>query len=134
MTGHQPHPGTGKTMMGNISDKISIPAILEAIGVKDVPVINPMNLAKATEAVEKAAAAKGVSAIIFKYPCIAVTKPLPAFKINKDDCTGCKICISELGCPAISMNDMKAYIDPSLCYGCSICAQVCPRKAIKGGR
>jgi len=134
MTGHQPHPGTGKTMMGSISDKISIPAILEAIGVKDVPAINPMNLAKATEAVEKAAAAKGVSAIIFKYPCIAVTKPLPAFKINRDDCTGCKICISELGCPAISMNDMKAYIDPSLCYGCSICAQVCPCKAIKGGR
>jgi indolepyruvate ferredoxin oxidoreductase alpha subunit len=134
MTGHQPHPGTGKTMMGNISDKISIPAILEAIGVKEVTVINPMNLKKAAEAVTKAADTKGVSAVIFKYPCIAVAKSLPAFKIDRDSCTGCKTCIQELGCPAISIDDNKAHIDPALCYGCSICAQVCPNRAIKGGK
>ena len=134
MTGHQPHPGTGKTMMGSISDKVSIPAILEAIGVKNVSVINPMNLKKATEAVTAAANTKGVSAVIFKYPCIAVAKPLTAFKIDRDTCIGCKTCIQKLGCPAISIDDSKAHIDPSLCYGCSICAQVCPSKAIKGGK
>ena len=30
MTGHQPHPGTGKTMMGDIVNKVSIVKILEA--------------------------------------------------------------------------------------------------------
>ena len=134
MTGHQPHPGTGKTMMGNISEKISISAVLEAIGIRDVPVLNPMHLEKASEAVKKAAAFKGVSAIIFKYPCIAVAKPLPAFTVNNDECTGCRKCITQLGCPAISMDGKKAFIEPSLCYGCSICAQVCPVKAIKGGQ
>ena len=33
MTGHQPHPGTGRTMMGEIVEKISIRKILEGIGV-----------------------------------------------------------------------------------------------------
>ena len=34
MTGHQPHPGTGVTMMGEVSNCISIEKILEAIGVR----------------------------------------------------------------------------------------------------
>jgi len=134
MTGHQPHPGTGKTMMGSISEKVSIPAILEAIGIRDVPVLNPMHLEEASEAVKKASQHKGVSAIIFKYPCIAVARPLPAYTINTDECTGCKICIKKLGCPAISTIDKKAFIEPSLCCGCSICAQVCPQQAIIGGK
>ena len=29
MTGHQPHPGTGHNLMGNIVDKVSIPKVLE---------------------------------------------------------------------------------------------------------
>jgi len=134
MTGQQPHPGTGKTMMGNISAKVSIPAILEAIGISDVQVVNPMQLEKAAQAVKHAAEYKGVSAIIFKYPCIAVAPPLPAFSVEKEICNGCRKCISELGCPAISLDGTKALIEISLCYGCSICAQVCPQKAIKGGR
>ena len=34
MTGHQPHPGTGKTMMGQVVDKVSIEDTLHGIGVK----------------------------------------------------------------------------------------------------
>ena len=134
MTGHQPHPGTGKTMMGSVAERISIPAILEAIGIRDVQVLSPMHLGKAVEAVKRAAAHAGVSAIVFKYPCIAVTKPLPTCAVDRDACTGCRKCIRELGCPAISMDGKKAVIEPSLCYGCSLCTQVCPAKAIKGGK
>ena len=132
MTGHQPHPGTGKTMMGNITEKVSIPAVLTAIGVKEVSIVNPLHLNEAIAAVKKAAEYKGVSAVIFQSPCIAVSKPSPAYKVDTDTCIGCKKCIRELGCPAIAMNGKKAFIEPSLCYGCSICAQVCPCDAIKG--
>lgn len=132
MTGHQPHPGTGKTMMGNITEKVSIPAVLTAIGVKQVVTVDPLNLTEAIQAVKQAAEHKGVSAVIFKSPCIAVTKPLPAYRVDTERCIGCKKCIKELGCPAISMDSGKACIEPSLCYGCSICAQVCPCNAIKG--
>lgn len=133
MTGSQPHPGTGQTMMGNISEKVSIEGILKAVGVGFVEVCSPFDLEKAKEAVKRAAEHKGVAAVIFRAPCITVSKPLPLLTINDDKCTGCKRCIKELGCPAISYHDRKAVIEPSMCYGCTICAQVCPFNAIEGG-
>lgn len=133
MTGHQPHPGTGKTMMGNVTDKISIPAVLSAIGVKSVETVDPLDLKKAVETVQRAIQVKGVSAVIFKSPCIAVTKPAPLYSVDTESCIGCRKCITELGCPAVVFDDNKAAIEPSLCYGCSLCAQVCPVGAIGKG-
>jgi indolepyruvate ferredoxin oxidoreductase alpha subunit len=132
MTGHQPHPGTGRTMMGNITDKISIESVLRGIGVQDVRRVNPLCLDEAVTAVREAADHKGVSAILFEAPCIAVAKPGPMYAVDETRCTGCKRCIRELGCPAIVYEEGKAHIEPSLCYGCSLCAQVCPFDAIGG--
>lgn len=132
MTGHQPHPGIGKTMMGEVSEKISIEKVLKALGVACVKKADPLDLKAAVKAVKEADAADGVSAVIFESPCIAVTKPRPAFSVDTDKCTGCRRCIKELGCPAIAMDGKKAVIEPSMCYGCSICAQVCPFDAIGG--
>lgn len=131
MTGHQPHPGTGVTMMGDVAQKISIQKILEAIGVS-VTVADPLDLKSAISAVKDAAEQKGVRAIIFKSPCIAVTKPSGGYTVT-DSCIGCKKCIKELGCPAVVLNSGKVEIEPSLCFGCGICAKVCPVSAIKGG-
>ena len=68
MTGHQPHPGTGQTMMGTISEKISIEKILTAIGVTSVQTVDPLNYKAAVKAVADAAKEKGVRAIIFRSP------------------------------------------------------------------
>lgn len=137
MTGHQPHPGTGRTMMGDITEKISIPKILEAIGVSPVITVNPFELDKAKEAVTTATKAEGVSAVIFKSPCIAITsklgiKPNPKMQIENAKCIGCKKCINELGCPSIFFDSVnkKAGIEKSLCTGCTLCSQVCPTGAI----
>lgn len=132
MTGHQPHPGTGKTMMGSISEKISISKVLSALGVQHVVTKDPFDLEKSISAVKEAAAFKGISAVIFESPCIALVSPAPLYSIDTETCTGCRLCIQELGCPAIVKADDKVRIDPSLCYGCSICAQVCPFQAIGG--
>lgn len=134
MTGQQPHPGTGQTMMGNISEKISISNVLKALGVKHLVTRDPFNLEQSIAAVKEAAAFKGISAVIFKSPCIAMVDPAPLYSVDTDKCTGCKLCIKELGCPAIVKENKKVRIDPSLCYGCSICAQVCPFKAIGGAK
>ena len=134
MTGNQPHPGTGKTMMGSISEKINIYNLLSAIGVKHIERVNPFSLEEAKRAVLTAANFKGVSAIIFEAPCIQVSKPKSNYKVNNQKCTGCMRCIRELGCPAISIDAKKAVIDPYMCFGCSICAQVCPFDAIGGER
>ena len=47
MTGHQPHPGTGKTMMGDIVAKIDPVKILEGMGVSKIRVVNPLDLKSA---------------------------------------------------------------------------------------
>ena len=130
MTGNQPHPGTGKTMMGDITEKISIHSILSAIGVQHIQRVNPFDLTKGEEAVKKAVNTKGVKAIIFEAPCIQITKPDPSYVIDLEKCTNCEICIKQLGCPAIIMEKGQVVIDANLCYGCSICAQVCPFEAI----
>lgn len=134
MTGHQPHPGTGRTMMGNISEKISIRKVLEGIGVQDIHQVNPLHLTEAVQAVQQAAAHPGVSAVLFEAPCIAVSKPGPMAQVDAAKCTGCRKCIRELGCPALVLENGKAHIEPTLCYGCGLCQQVCPFGAIGGAQ
>ncbi len=143
MTGHQPHPGTGVTMMDEIVEKISIEKILDAIGVKPVITVNPFDQKAAVEAVQKASETPGVSAIIFKAPCIAIAQKVGwekphALTVDNSKCIGCRKCINELGCPALSVSFTKnekgknlVEIDKSLCTGCNLCGQICPLDAIK---
>ena len=131
MTGHQPHPGTGKTMMGQVADKISIEKILEAIGVHKIVKADPLNLNMAIDAVQSVISERGVRAVIFESPCIAVTKPKMQFQVEVKSCTNCRQCIRELGCPAIVLKDEKPAIEASLCFGCGTCTQVCKFSAIK---
>lgn len=131
MTGHQPHPGTGMTMMGEVAAKISIENILRGIGLTSVQTVNPLNLQESVDAVKQASAEKGVRAIIFKSPCIVVGKPGTRWQVNKEICTTCNACIKQLGCPAITRKDENVFIEPSLCYGCGLCSQVCPTNAIQ---
>lgn len=130
MTGHQPHPGTGKTIMGDVAARISIRKILEGIGVEQIYEADPLQLKEAVEAVRQAAAGTGVRAVIFRSPCIAVAKPGITYQVNVETCRKCKVCVKELGCPAIVTDGDGVRIDPALCYGCGICAQVCPFDAI----
>lgn len=143
MTGHQPHPGTGVTMMGEIVEKISIPKILEAIGVSPIIEVNPFDLEKSIEAVKNATQSEGVSAVIFKSPCISIASKLGykfsgAKKVENTKCLACKKCINELGCPALVLSEETnskgknfAAIDSSLCTGCGLCTTICPVNAIE---
>ena len=129
MTGHQPHPGTGRNMMGDIVEKVSIENILRGIGLKFVETVDPLDLDKAVDTVKRAAAEKGVKAIIFKSPCIAIAKSTKKAEIS-EKCIQCKKCIREIGCPAIVVENGKVMMDTNLCTGCNLCAQVCPVSAI----
>ena len=132
MTGHQPHPGTGHTMMGEVVAKVNIEAVLQGIGVTAVETVNPLDLAKSIEVVRKMAGLPGVKAIIFKYPCIAITKPKGKMSVDIDKCVGCRKCIREIGCPGLIIRDGQVTIDESLCTGCGLCSQICPFEAIGG--
>ncbi len=130
MTGHQPHPGTGRTVMGQIVEKVSIENVLRAIGLQTVETVDPLDLPAAIKAVKRIADEPDVKAIIFRSPCIALSKPAAVSVVDAKNCTGCRKCIRELGCPALTVKDGKAFIDHAQCTGCMLCEKVCPFGAI----
>lgn len=131
MTGHQPHPGTGRNLMATPVEKVSIENILLAAGVQKVITVDPLDLDAAVAAVKECADIKGVKSIIFKSPCVAITKPSKRLRVDSEKCIGCLRCIKEIGCPALSVCDGKAVIDENLCTGCGLCANLCPKEAFR---
>lgn len=133
MTGHQPHPGIGKTMMGESHGKIDIYSVVRALGVDFAEKANPFDLETAERVVKDAVQTKGVSVVIFESPCIAIVKPTRMSKVDAEKCRACQKCIKEIGCPALFIkDDGKIFIEPSLCTGCGLCEGLCPFGAIGG--
>lgn len=135
MTGQQPHPGTGHTMMGNDVPALSIPRILEALDV-ECAIVDPLDFEAAVQTVRDAIDKTGVRAIIFKSPCIYLEPPQhPVVELDPDACIDCRVCIKQLGCPALVVEDGHVAVDASLCYGCELCCKICPTDALReGGR
>ena len=133
MTGHQPHPGTGRNMMGNVVDKVSIEKVLEGIGVRKIVTVDPLDLDESIRAVRECAQGTGVRAIIFRSPCVAISRPEKKCAVDAAKCIGCKKCIREIGCPALVSAGGKVAIEKNLCAGCGLCSFDCPAGAIGGG-
>ena len=142
MTGSQPHPGTGVTLMGERRRPIVIEEVLHGLGVRHIGFANPHSLETSVAAARAAIDFDGPSAIIFRAPCIQLKKPDAPVVIDADKCTGCKKCITSIGCPGIGFDEAlrgpksgergQAFVDRSLCDGCALCVQVCPFDAIRG--
>ena len=130
MTGNQPHPGMGVTVMGGKPEKISIARIAEALGVSTLCRVDPLDQKAAKDAVRSVIGQKGVRVILFESPCIHIVKRTATATVDAEKCTGCKICARRLGCPAISLDKGKAVIDQNLCTGCGLCSSVCGAGAI----
>lgn len=135
MTGHQPHPGVDMTEL-NLEGygRVSIENLVKALGVPHVSVIRPFNVRKSIETVREALDHKGVSVVIAREKCVLYAKSLKKkrgrpFYVS-DTCKNHKTCIMELACPAFFVENGRTRIDPDLCAGCSVCAQVCPEKSI----
>ena len=120
MTGHQENPGSGFTAQGDPAPEVDIPAICRAINIKHVITVNPNHLDEFKAALDGALKLDEPSVIIkVKY------------QSDEEKCIGCKACL-KAGCPAIHFNrdTKKAFIGAD-CLGCGVCAQICPKNAIK---
>ena len=132
MTGHQQNPATGKTLKGDVTAKLDLEALLKAIGVKNVVVVDAYDLNEVERVIKEETAREEVSVIIARRPCILLTKKYPpAFRIN-DNCKNCKACL-RIGCPAIENIGGKIRINKELCVACGVCKQLCKFSAIEGG-
>ena len=55
------------------------------------------------------------------------------FKVDKEKCVGCGVCVGACPVQAISIVAGKAKINADKCVDCGKCAQVCPQDALYPG-
>ena len=135
MTGHQPHPG--------IADKehpgVDMEGIVKACGVSSVETYDAYDVKALTKAFRHALDREGVNVIIARHECRllelrefkAKGEPAVLYEVIPEKCTKCGFCIDAFACPAfVRLEDESVMIDPALCNGCGVCAEVCPPKAI----
>ncbi len=132
MTGHQENPVTGKTLMGEDTVAVNIEKISEAIGVKNIKVIDPYDISETQNTIKEEIAKDEISVIIARRPCALLksVKREKPFYVDIDQCKDCGKCL-DLGCPALVKGEDTAIINDYLCTGCGVCTQVCPFDAIK---
>ncbi len=135
MTGHQPHPGVDMDALNMAGyHRISIEAVVRAVGVSHVTIVKPFKIKKSIEAIREALAFKGVSVIISQEICTLYARSLGSLKPRafqvSDRCTNHRDCINELACPAFYLEGERVRIDADACVGCAVCAQICPENAI----
>jgi indolepyruvate ferredoxin oxidoreductase alpha subunit len=141
MTGRQEHPGTGKALDGAEAPRVDLVALVRALGVPDVAVLDPYDLKEFDNGVKRALAFEGLSVIIARRPCMLIPhEDRPEVQLLEDACQFCGTCL-RLGCPAISKEEVEVggkvknrpAFDASLCEGCHACATVCPFGALEPG-
>ena len=132
MTGHQDHAATGKTLQGDLTYAIDIPALCRAIGVKNVIEVNAFDIERLEKVIKEEVAKDEVSVIITKTPCVLLSKKKkPLYVEEPDKCKKCGICMKP-GCPAMTRNaDKTIHIDDTMCTGCGLCKSLCKFDAIK---
>ncbi len=147
MTGRQDHPGTGFTLKGDETFEVDLVKLAKALGIRNVKVVNPYDLAGTERVVRREVQKPEPSVIISRAPCVLSRREKvvsgEALSVSPELCTGCRSCL-RLGCPAMAwvkeekeneggkMRKGRAEIDPFLCNGCTLCTQVCKFEAIKG--
>ncbi len=134
MTGMQVNPGTADCFQQQGGRRIDIAAIIPALGVAYFFEMDPFDHEASTETVRHALTLPGVKVILSRQECtiqaVRQNKRAGLTVVNPEQCNLCKLCIITTGCPAIDLGEDSIVIDPSLCYGCGLCAAVCNQDAI----
>ena len=140
MTGHQDNPGTGRTLQQKETKQIDIETLVRALGFERVATVEAYNVDAIEKLMKEWLKTDEPAVLITREECAllpsARSRWIP-LEVIKEKCNGCTLCF-RIGCPAILKSEeldprMKrplAEIDPLLCTGCEICAQICPRDAI----
>ena len=133
MTGHQDHAATGKTLMGEETAAINIPALCRSIGIKNVIEIDAFDIETLEKVIKEEVARDEISVIITKAPCVLLIKKLSKTqcKVVESKCKKCGLCLRP-GCPAITKKENGVtFINDTMCNGCNLCFEQCKFGAIE---
>ncbi len=132
MTGHQDHPGTGRTLMGEATIEASIEEIGRACGIKRVVTVDPYDLGATEKALAAEIESDEPSLVVSRAPCPLQTRTMvgPLHEIDQEACVNCGRCL-KLGCPAIESDGDTVKINSLLCAGCGMCFEVCKVGAVE---
>jgi indolepyruvate ferredoxin oxidoreductase alpha subunit len=141
MTGHQGNPSTGVTLQAHNSRQVELEPLVRALGISDVITVDPYRYRELESAFQNAVAHDGPSVVIARRECALLPEARRTYlplRVDLTKCVACHTCL-RTGCPALRMDLSEVYaktgkaksgIDPFLCTGCELCAQVCPTGAI----
>lgn len=139
MTGHQENPATGKTLQRQDTYAVDLEAIVRALGVQHVKVVEGYDVKTIESTLKEWMKLDEPAVLISREECALLPTARKRWRPLKvsENCNGCTLCF-RVGCPAILKSEErdekfdrpKAKIDPTLCTGCEICARICPRDAI----
>jgi indolepyruvate ferredoxin oxidoreductase alpha subunit len=126
MTGHQEHPGTGRTLLGEETITATVEDFGRACGMKNIATVDPYDLQTTTEVIRRALDSNEPTLIVARSPCPLYTKESvgPARRVDQELCKKCKACL-RLGCPAIEWVNDEIHVNELLCGGCALCEKVC---------
>jgi len=133
MTGHQEHPGTGFNVKGEPAGKVVLENIVKGLGINEVKVVDAFKIKELRAALRDSLERNELSVVIVRGNCaVKLPKKINPRAVDKEVCNQCGICLL-IGCPAIQTEGIQPAIDQTACMGdaCTICEQICPRKAIK---
>jgi indolepyruvate ferredoxin oxidoreductase alpha subunit len=138
MTGFQPHAGSGFTATGVETTQLKVEDVAKGCGLQFVEVVDPFDLRKAMDIVQRALMFEGTSLVVFRRKCTLMElqekrkrgeKVVP-YVVDAEKCKQCGVCVKTFACPAIIKKGKKYAIDDFLCTGCGFCAEICPYEAI----
>lgn len=154
MTGHQENPSSGRLASKTPVRPLDFVSLAKGLGVAHVREVDAYDLAALERVIGEEVEREELSVIVTKRACLlkAGSGPLrQPVKVTREACHGCGDCV-KLGCPALVLDDAttvmgwpgrakkwlrwvpvfrpRVDVDPVLCSGCGLCAQVCQAAAI----
>jgi indolepyruvate ferredoxin oxidoreductase alpha subunit len=87
MTGHQEHPGTGRSLNHEPTNKLVLEKLVRAVGVKRVHVVEPrMGSEEFDRVLTECLNSDELAVIIARRPCILIVKQLKQYEQREQNC------------------------------------------------
>ena len=141
MTGNQPTAASGWGVSGESLERVDLAGVVKGCGVEFCRQADPYKIKEFSALLKEALVYcrdRGPAVVISKRPCLLDLRRRGAGWESKqvvvtEACDGCGFCVTQFECPALVLAEgaKQVVLDPMVCTGCGVCAEVCPKNALE---